>query len=139
MKEKTLRYIFYVLVLIGFADSMYLSMTVLLGIAPACGILHGCETVAASPYSRLLGIPLAYIGTAFYAVGAVLAGYLLESALSRKLALAYSVAGALMSAWFVYIQAEIIGAFCIYCVISAVVTFGLLAISIPLSRKEVTK
>lgn len=135
MSEKSLTYIFYALVLIGLADSMYLAMTTLLGIPPTCGILKGCETVSSSSYSRLLGIPLAYLGTAYYAAGALLGGYLLESVIVRKLALIYAVAGALMSAWFLYIQGVIIGAFCIYCVISAVVAFGLLLVALLLSRK----
>lgn len=135
MKEKKLVYIFYALVLVGLADSMYLAMTVLLDIPPTCGILKGCETVASSPYSRLFGIPLAYIGTAFYVAGAVLAGYLLESRMARNIAFVYAIAGAAMSAWFLYIQAVLIGAFCVYCVISAVVAFGLFVVTLLLSRK----
>lgn len=138
MNPKTLTYIFYTLVLIGLADSMYLAMTVLLDIPPTCGILKGCETVASSSYSRLFSIPLAYIGTAFYVVGAMLGGYLLQSAIARKITLVYALAGAVMSAWFLYVQGIIIGAFCIYCVISALVAFGLLAVSLVLARKNVT-
>ena len=35
-----------------------------LGEAPACGPVHGCETVAASEYATVLGVPLALFGVA---------------------------------------------------------------------------
>jgi uncharacterized membrane protein len=129
MSPKTLYYLFVFVVLVGLADSMYLSMTVLLDVPPICGPLHGCETVAASAYSKLFGVPLAYLGVAYYVFGASIAGFLVTSSRARLLAVWYGVAGALMSIWFVYIQAVLIKALCIYCLVSAAATAALLLIT----------
>lgn len=134
MSPKTLYYLFVFVVLVGLADSMYLSMTVLFDVPPLCGPLHGCETVAASAYSKLMGIPLAYFGVAYYVFGASLASFLITSHKARILALLYSLVGAGMSVWFVYIQAVLIKALCVYCIISAVATGALLVITLLLQK-----
>ena len=57
--------------LVGIADAVYLSLHVAAGTPLVCDIgagLDGCNTVANSPYSLFLGIPLAYYGLVFYAV-----------------------------------------------------------------------
>ena len=136
MSHKSLYYFFLAVILIGLTDSMYLSLTVLLDISPVCGPLHGCETVAASSYSKLLGVPLAYLGTLYYAAGAVLAPFLLVSHFARILGVLYGGVGTLMSLWFVYIQAVLIQAFCIYCLMSAVATFFVLWLTYTLWKKE---
>ena len=136
MSQKILVYVFYAAVLLGLADSIYLSMTVLLGIAPTCGIIHGCETVSRSQYSRLFGIPLAYLGAFYYLLGAVLAGYLADSRAVQKIALLYGLAGACMSLWFIYIQAVLIGAFCIYCLGSALATFIIFGVAVLIFKKS---
>ena len=136
MSQKLYIYIFYVAVLLGLADSIYLSMTVLLGIAPTCGVIHGCETVSRSQYSRLFSIPLAYLGVLYYLFGALLAGYLAESRVAQKIALLYGLAGAGMSLWFIYIQAVLIGAFCIYCLGSALATFIIFGAAIVIFKNR---
>lgn len=135
MSLRKLYYFFLVIILIGLADSMYLSLTVLLDIAPVCGPLHGCETVAASPYSRLLGIPLAYLGVLYYAAGSLIAPFFLTSKRARLFGVLYGLVGVLMSVWFVYIQAVIIGALCIYCLISAGATVFLFVLGIAIRHR----
>lgn len=136
MSQKTPIYLFYALVIVGLADSLYLAMTVLLAIAPVCGSLHGCETVAASPYSRLFGVPLSYLGVLYYTAGALLGGFLFDSRPARSLSLWYGLIGAGLSTWFVYIQAALIGAYCIYCLLSAAVSFGFLGVGVVLFKKR---
>ena len=135
MSQKSLYYFFLAVILIGLADSMYLSLTVLLDISPVCGPLHGCETVAASPYSKLFGVPLAYLGTLYYAAGAVLAPFLLVSHFARILGVLYGGVGTLLSLWFVYIQAVLIEAFCVYCLISAVATFAIVGLAVVIWKR----
>lgn len=128
-------YSFTVLILIGIADAGYLSLTTYFSISPVCGPLHGCDTVAQSVYSRLYGVPLAYLGLAYYFLGACLISSLMHSARARMFASVYALVGALMSVWFMYVQIMLIQALCIYCVISAVVTFLLLPVAWALMAK----
>ncbi len=138
MNIKHLSYIFLTFVLLGFVASAYLSLTIVLGVAPVCGPLGGCAEVLSSEWSKMLGIPLAYIGVAFYLVGSVVGSLIAEKPFGPKLALLYSVVGAGMSAWFLYIQGAIIGHFCVYCMVSAFATFALLATSIVIWKKVKT-
>ncbi|HYX66274.1 MAG TPA: vitamin K epoxide reductase family protein [Burkholderiales bacterium] len=120
--------------LIGIADASYDSYAIYAGQALWCPPpIDGCNTVATSPYARILGVPLGYLGVIYY-VGMVAVSALLASApLSpscRALALAYATAGVLASSVFFYIQANYIHAFCIYCMVSAFLTVLLFVTSL---------
>ncbi len=134
MNTKMLTYIFYALVLVGLADSMYLSMTVLLGIAPTCGVLHGCDVVAKSSYSRLFGIPLAYLGLLYFVVGAMLGGLMQTSKVWEKVAIFYGAIGALVFCYSLYVQSVLIGAYCVYCVLMATSMLLLLPVTMAIYR-----
>src|SRR4029077_11006548 len=54
-----------VLALAGLVIAAYLAATKLLGEAPICGPLRGCEDVAASQYSEVLGVPVPVVGVGF--------------------------------------------------------------------------
>ena len=109
----------------GLADSAYLTQHELSGTPLICNIqnLSGCNTVATSPYSHLFGVPLAEYGVFFYGILFVLAALelvLFDRALRRALQAA-AVFGVLASLYFTFIQVFLIGAFCIYCTVSAVI------------------
>jgi uncharacterized membrane protein len=102
---------------IGLAIASYLSIVELAGVTPQCGPLHGCETVATSPYSRIGGVPVAVFG-----VGLSLALLTLALAWWRSnryvLLLAHyglSLAGVLFEVYFLSLQVFVIGAVCIWC------------------------
>ncbi len=124
--------------LLGIADAAYLSYTALTGTPVACKLIEGCNVVAQSPYSRVFGVPLALFGLAYYIV--VLLGSLLlmkrPALLLRRFALLFAMAGLLLSAYFTYLQAEVIGAFCIYCLISAAATIMIFILSLGLFGKS---
>lgn len=119
--------------LLGLADSLYLAHAALTGTPLACDVtvLSGCNIVAQSPYSRLLGIPLALYGVAFYAAIAVLAGFVWFTPKRIWYLLLYIACGLgfVMSMYFVLVQAFLINAMCIYCIISAVLATLLCALS----------
>ena len=54
-----------VLALGGLAIASYLLAVRLLGESPACGPVRGCDTVAASEYATVLGLPVALFGVGF--------------------------------------------------------------------------
>lgn len=125
---------FYLIALtfIGIADTLYLSYSKFINVAPSC-ILEGCDVVLASPYAEFLGIPLAYWGLVYYVYMLGLVFLLAFDPHSRAVKvgmLTYTAFGLLCSIAFIYIQGAIIGAFCQYCVLSAAVTAGLFALTL---------
>ncbi len=129
------------LALLGIGDSIYLSLHAAEGTPLTCDIgagLDGCNIVAQSPYSRFLGIPLAYYGLAFYAlllIGGIAALWKHHRHIHRAL-LAVCALGAVFSVWFLYIQFALIKALCIYCLVSAAVAFTALVLSLWLDLRH---
>jgi uncharacterized membrane protein len=106
-----------ILDVIGLAIASYLSITELTGGIPQCGPLHGCETVAASPYSRINGIPVAVFGVALSLILLTLAIAWWRTNLYVLLLAHYglSLAGVLFEVYFLYLQVFVIGAICVWC------------------------
>ena len=122
-----------VLALVGLADSFYLASHANTGEPLLCGegALSGCNTVATSAYSHLFGIPLAEFGFLFYFVVLMLALFelVLFDQLLRRVLQAVAAVGLLSSIYFVVLQAFVIKAFCIYCLLSATLTLGICIIA----------
>lgn len=118
--------------LAGLADSAYLTVHHITAEPVPCSIVAGCETVLTSPYAEIApGVPLAALGAAAYFVAFALA--LLAAFGNRTLWKLFGVQVVLMSlvtVWLLYLQAYVIGAFCQFCLISAVTTFTMLVIFI---------
>ena len=121
---------------IGILDSGYLLYTRLSGTSIVCVFSHGCDTVAKSPYSTILGIPLSLLGLCFY-----LAIFLLTLVEWKKIFLQYAAhipqailfvtaLGFLSSMYFIYLQGWVIGAWCTYCIVSAITSSLLFFISL---------
>ncbi|MEK7613686.1 MAG: vitamin K epoxide reductase family protein [Patescibacteria group bacterium] len=109
-----------VLALVGVVNATYLAYTSFAGISPLCTIISGCDLVAASPYSRVFGVPLSLFGVFFYLL---LAGFSLWGIINplKKVSLylvGATTLGFLLSLYFLYLQAFIIKAFCQYCLLS---------------------
>lgn len=114
----------------GLADSIYLTQHELDGTPLICNIqnLSGCNVVAASQYSHIFGVPLAEFGILFYSIIFVLAALelVLFDQLLRRLLQAVSLIGFISSLYFTSMQIFVIGAFCIYCSASALITLVIL-------------
>jgi len=108
--------------LVGLAIALYLTVTKLAGGSPVCGPLQGCETVDASAYSTILGIPTAAYGIA-YSLAIIVASQVWWRRADRRFLLAayaLSLAGVIIEAGFVYLQLAVIHAVCVWCA-----TYGL--------------
>ncbi len=125
------------LALIGFADSTFLQAKRMSGEIIPCLIGTGCDTVSKSEYSVLFGIPLSAYGMMFYLTVGLLALLYLDTkkAIFARLLLPFTAIGFIASVYFIYVQKFLIGAFCLYCVISAIISTILFGIGIIIYRK----
>jgi uncharacterized membrane protein len=123
---RKLPYFMLTLALIGVADASYDSYIIHTGQLLWCPPpIDGCNIVANSPYARIFGVPVGDFGVVYYVGMAALAALLALAPFSRRLrlgALLYAAAGVGFSIYFMNIQFTYIHAFCIYCLISAVLT-----------------
>ncbi len=115
-----------VVALAGLADAIYLTVEHLAGRSVRCTIVKGCSEVLSSPYATVRGMPLALIGAAAYFTVFSLAtlaafGY----KWTGKLLLVVVSLMFLTSLWLIYLQAFVIGAFCQFCLLSALITLVL--------------
>lgn len=118
-----------IVALIGLADAGYLTVKHLTAEPVPCTIVSGCETVLTSEYAQIGDIPLAAFGAAAYFIAFSLA--ILAAFGNRTMWTLFGVKVILMSvftAWLLYLQAYIIGAFCQFCLLSALTTFTLLVL-----------
>ncbi len=115
--------------LVGLADSVYLTVHHLTAEPVPCSLISGCETVLTSSYAEVAGVPLAAFGAVAYFVAFSLA--ILAAFGNRLMWMAYGAQVVLMAAvtaWLLYLQAFVIGAFCQFCLLSAITTFTMLII-----------
>ncbi len=120
-----------VIALAGLADAAYLTIHHLTATPVPCSIIEGCETVLTSPYAEIAGVPLAVFGAGAYFLAFALA--LLAAFGNRTTWMLFGIQVVLMSlftAWLLYLQAYVIGAFCQFCLISALTTFSMLGVFI---------
>ena len=128
--------------LVGLADSIYLTVHHFTAEPVPCSLLEGCEQVLTSSYAEIGGIPLAGFGAVAYFVAFSLA--VLTAFGDARMWKIFGIQVTLMtlfSAWLVYVQAAIIGAFCQFCLVSAATTLTLFVLffaSYILGRRPVS-
>jgi uncharacterized membrane protein len=111
-----------VLAAAGAAIASYLTIVKLAGELPACGPVHGCETVATSAYSEILGIPVAALGLGLSGAIAVLQLVWWRAGDHRALVSAYALGllGIVVVGYLTYLELFVIGAVCVWCASYAV-------------------
>jgi len=126
---RNLQILSIVLSAIGLADSLYLWWTKISMTSIVCGVGE-CDLVNASPFSSLLGIPVAALGAAGY-------GALLVAALWALIAkdnappwltnarLVMASGGLFFAAYLTGIEAFVLHAYCIWCVLQAAAMLGI--------------
>ncbi|MBI3634112.1 MAG: vitamin K epoxide reductase family protein [Candidatus Yonathbacteria bacterium] len=134
----TICFVFVIaLAFVGFADSTFLLAKRMSGGPIPCVLgFTGCDEVSKSPYSALFGIPLSVYGMIFYlAIGAFGILYLdTKRYIFARLLLLATTLGFLMSLYFIYVQKFLIGAFCIYCILSAIISTVLFGFGITIYK-----
>lgn len=110
-----MRFLLVALALIGFVDSGFALREHYRTDASPCSINErwDCGIVNHSPFAVLAGIPVAVIG---------MAGYLFLGALALKRAYRFFLGAALIglafSLYLAYVEAHILGVWCVYCAAS---------------------
>ena len=116
---------------IGMADAFYDSYAIYTGQQLWCPPpIDGCNIVANSPYARAADVPLGYFGFVYYLYMFGLGALLIYDPWSRGLRLGtvlYAAVGVCFSIYFMYVQFTYIHAFCIYCLLSGILTLLLSA------------
>jgi len=128
-----------ILSLLGLGDTVFLAIKHYQGAPVTCIILEGCDVVTTSSYSVVWGIPLAVLGAAYYAsLFAMLLFFSVKKAnIIFQLTLGVAILGFLVSCYLTYLQVFVIGAICVYCVFSALLTTLILFISFLAIKKKV--
>jgi uncharacterized membrane protein len=106
------------LALVGLAIAAYLLAVRVLGEAPACGPVKGCETVAASEYATVFGLPVALYGVGFSIALVLACAAWWRRSDRRALYVAYGLglAGIITVAYLTYLELFVIEAICVWCV-----------------------
>lgn len=131
------RGLYFVLAIVGFADATYLTVKHIYQADVGCLLADGCDAVLNSEFATFMGVPLAYLGLAYYLVTVVgiTAYHQTEKSNLLKGLFLVNLAGFAFSLWLVYLQAFVLNSYCSWCLISAGVTTLLLLILT--FRKEV--
>lgn len=130
---KNNKLIFYSLILgfLGFIVATYLTILHYQNALPPCSLTSNCELVLTSKYASILGVPLALFGSIFYL--SIIALCLLIITSYGKIFLnvfyLFVALGFVVSLILIYIQANFIGAFCQYCLISEAISTGLVILA----------
>jgi uncharacterized membrane protein len=113
---------------LGVAVATYIAIADSGGGSPVClGGSHGCETVADSSYSHLLGVNIAVFGIFGYLI--LFAAALARGDGARLGGFAVSLVGFGYSVYLTYLELFQIEAVCQWCVASAIVMTGLFAVN----------
>ncbi len=138
---------FFLLILLslfGIADAAYLTFEHYQQIVPPCTvnrllpIASDCGIVLRSPYSIMLGVPLAVFGVIQYSVLLIV---LILLIIYKKKILSYliilqSIIGAIFSLYFMYVQLVILKSICTYCTLSALISFAIFFLISKIFHKE---
>lgn len=107
---------------LGFLDATYLTVKHFQNVAPPCTILSGCETVTTSSYAEIFGVPVALLGAIYYLSVFLLTIVYFDTTKEKILRTAayLTFVGLFATGWFLFAQAVLLDAWCLYCLGSAV-------------------
>jgi uncharacterized membrane protein len=123
-----LRIAIAVVAALGLVIAGYLTYVHYAGLHVLCLSSGGCETVQASDYAKLAGVPVALIGLVGYI--AILASLLLPREVQVTAGAGLAMIGFGFSAYLTYRELFTIDAICQWCVASAVLMTLLLALTL---------
>lgn len=126
MSDRALRAGVAVVALAGLGVAAYLTYVHYQPEALVCTAGGGCETVQESSYAEVVGIPVALLGLLTYVAVLVLVAW--DSELARTLAAALALTAAGFAVYLIVLQAFVIDAWCIWCLVNDLVIVPLLVV-----------
>jgi uncharacterized membrane protein len=136
VKRENYSQILFGLSLLGIFVAGYILSTRIGGVPLVCVVGNTCDVVQNSPYASIFGVPISAYGLVFYITMAVLALRLSSAPRLIKWVFPLGIAGLLFSIYLTYIQKFLIGAFCFWCVVSALVAASIFVVASLLWNKE---
>jgi uncharacterized membrane protein len=127
VSERRLRQAVAALGLLGAAIAGYLTVTWAADVAPVC-TTGGCAKVQSSEYAELVGVPVAALGLGAYL--AIVATALRAGPAPAAIGAALALAGVAFSAYLFVIQAFVLEAFCLWCLLSDAVMLVLVVAAV---------
>jgi uncharacterized membrane protein len=127
VSDRALRAAVALVALAGVAVAGYLTYVHDQPDALICTSGGGCETVQDSSYAELAGIPVALLGLLGYVAVLVLVAW--DSELARTLSAAIALVAAGFAVYLIVLQAFVIDAWCIWCLVNDLVIVPLLAVT----------
>lgn len=113
---------------LGMVDTLYLSLSRDAGPVP-CHITEGCGDVLTSAYSEVAGVPISWLGFAFYLTVFTVAAFALFGGNATLALLRWPAAAALgVSAVLTGVQAFVLEAYCEYCLTSAALSTAIFVV-----------
>jgi uncharacterized membrane protein len=126
MSDRALRAAVALVALAGVAVAGYLTYVHYEPEALICTSSGGCEAVQDSSYAELAGIPVALLGLGAYLVVVALVAW--DTDLARTFAAAMALAAVGFAAYLVVLQAFVIDAWCVWCLVNDLLIVPLLAV-----------
>ena len=126
MSDRVLRLAVAAVALAGAAVAGYLTYVHYRPAALVCTGGGGCETVQESSYADIAGIPVALLGLLAYLTVLVLVAW--DTELARTLAAAIALGAVGFAVYLLAVQAFVIDAWCVWCLVNDLVIVPLLAV-----------
>ncbi|MBI4038037.1 vitamin K epoxide reductase family protein [Candidatus Daviesbacteria bacterium] len=130
----------FILSLLGLFVSTFLAYEYSLNGPMTCPITgSGCDIVRSSIYANFLGIPIPYLGMAFYLTMAILSvfkSHYQERKLIFKAQFWFALAGVIFGVYLTFLEAFVIKAFCFWCVVSFMISVAILVLASILFKKS---
>jgi uncharacterized membrane protein len=126
LSDRTLRLLAALVAAAGAALAGYLTWARYSDDSLICPVGGGCETVQESEYAEIAGAPVALLGLVAYTV--VLALIARDTPATRLAAAALALTALLFSGYLLVVQAFVLEAFCVWCVVNDVVIAPALAV-----------
>jgi len=125
-----------ILSILGILDASYLTYQKINNIIPPCTPGFQCETVLNSPWANIGPVPLSALGLVFYSIVFIFAATtLLEKKVkigkmdNEDILMSLTAFGGGFSLYLVFVMQFLIGAWCTYCLISAIICALLFSIN----------
>jgi uncharacterized membrane protein len=126
LSARALRLLTALVALAGVVLATYLTSAHYAEGSLVCPVGGGCETVQESQYAEIAGVPVAVLGLGAYVV--LLALVLWDTPAARLAAAAIALVGFMFSAYLLVVQAFVLDAFCVWCLVNDVLIAPALAV-----------